>query len=166
MIILAQILGFLAEVAWLTSVQQKNKKQILICQTVANALFALQYYFLGALTAAVMSLTAFLRSSVFYYDSKKDNHTSVYSLIFFLISIIILGALTYTGLFNLIPIVVTLSYSYAIWQKNLQFSRIVFILVGLTWIYYNYRVGAYTVMVGNVFEVASGVIALIRFKKK
>lgn len=113
-----------------------------------------------------MSLTAFLRGSVFYYDSKKDNVTSVYSLLFFLISIVILGALTFTSTFNLIPIIIAFAYSYAIWQKNMQLNRIVFILAGLTWIYYNYQVGAYVNIAGNVLEVVSGIIALIRFKKQ
>ncbi len=164
--VLAQILGFLAETAWLLSIQQKEKKQILICQTVANALFAIQYFLLGALTATIISITSFLRSAVFYYDSKKDNHTSVYSLIFFLLSIAILGVLTYTNFFSLIPIIIGFSYSYAIWQKNLQFNRIVFIIAGFLWMYYNYHVGAYVVMICNSFEIISGIIALIRFKKK
>lgn len=164
--VLAQILGALAIICWVISIQQKNKQNILVCQIVANGLYAIQYYLLGALTAASMNFTSFLRSIVFYDNEKKNRKHSKFSLLFFSSAIIIFGALTYNGLFNLIPIVITLAYTYSVWQNNLFIARLVFLTAAFIWIYYNIKVGAYISIIGNVLEIISGITALIRFKNK
>ena len=95
---------------------------------------------------------------------RKDNKTSIYSLLFFILSIVILGVLTVRNYLSLIPIIITFSYSIAIWQKNMNINRIVYVGAAVLWTYYNYNVGAYVPFAGNIFEIISGTIALIRFK--
>ena len=69
------------------------------------------------------------------------------------------------GIFNLIPIIITLAYTYSVWQDNLTVTRLVFLIAAFIWIYYNIKVGAYVSIVGNMFEIISGITALIRFKR-
>lgn len=160
--LLAQVLGALAILGWIISIQQKDRKNVLICQVVANGIYAIQYYLLGAFTAAFMNFTSFIRSIVFYKNDKKQ---SLFSLILFSLTIIVLGIVSYSNTLSLIPIVITLAYTYSVWQDNLTITRYVFLIAAFIWIYYNIQVGAYISVFGNILEIISGIVALIRFKR-
>ena len=84
-------------------------------------------------------------------------------IIIFVIIVIVLGILTYDGYLSLIPIIITLFYTISSWMKDAKWIRIVFLIAAFIWIYYNYVVGAYICIIGNVFEIISGTLALIRF---
>ena len=40
-----------------------------------------------------------------------------------------------------------------------------FIIAAVLWIIYNFYIGTYTPMIGNVFEIISGLVAMYRLKK-
>lgn len=164
MFIFAQILGILAIICWISSIQQKSKEKILIYQMVANALYTFQYFLLGAFAAASMNLTSVVRCLIFYNNEKKQHHTT-HSFYIFIIIILILGILTYSSPISLIPIVITIAYTYSVWQSNLKRTRIIFIIAAIFWIYYNLKVGAYISVVGNSLEIISGIISMKRFHK-
>lgn len=165
MFILSLVFGMFAIMFWLFSVQKKEKKDILSFQLIANILYAMQYIFLGAFSAASMNITSALRCGTFYmYESKKEEIPR-YLLIIFILIILICGFLTYNGFLSLIPIIITIFYTYSAWKKNTNWIRYVFIFAALVWIYYNLSTGAYISVVGNILEIISGVISLVRFKK-
>ena len=47
----------------------------------------------------------------------------------------------------------------------MKIVRIFFVIAAFLWIVYNLHVGAVMPLIGNVFEIISGILALIRFKK-
>ncbi len=164
--LLAQILGVLAIITWVISIQQREKKNVLLCQAIANSIYGIQYFLLGAMSASFMNFISFFRSWVFYDDEKKKRNTTGSSFLFFSFIIVVFGILTYRDIFGLIPVFITLAYSYSVWQKNLTITRWIFIIAAFVWIYYNMKVGAYVTVVGNILEIISGIIALIRYKKR
>jgi len=165
MYVLAQILGVLAIICWVISIQNNNKKNILICQLLANFLYFIQYFLLNAFTASFMNLVSTIRCFVFYDDELKKNKTSKYSLVFFILIIILIGIFTFDRILSLIPILITLAYTYTSFQDNLSLTRYIFIIAAFIWIYYNFQVGAYVSICGNVLEIISGVISIIRFRR-
>jgi len=86
-----------------------------------------------------------------------------YWLWLFLILIFILGIIGYNGLLSLIPVIITTLYFISTYFNNMKVVRLVFFFCSMVWFYYNYQVGAYTALIGNVFEFTSGLIALFRF---
>ena len=86
-----------------------------------------------------------------------------------LISLIFLTLLiipfVYNSLFDLLPIIITIIYIVSTWQNDMKIVRIFFVVAAFLWIIYNLYVGAIIPLIGNVFEIISGVLALIRFKK-
>ena len=165
MFILSQIIGLLAIICWTMSIQQKNKEKILIYQMIANTLYTIQYSLLGAFSAVAMNITSAIRSIVFYSDEKENNQSKT-SCAIFIVIIIILGIITYETPISTIPILITIAYTYSVWQTNLKITRIIFIIAAIIWIYYNLKVGAYISIVGNILEIISGIISIKRFHKK
>lgn len=163
--IYAQILGGLAILFWIISVQNKKKKNIILNQMIANLLYTIQYSMLGVFSASSMNFTSTLRSLVFYQKEKNNQPISKIWLIIFLGLVIAGGIVFWDGYLSLIPIIITLFYTYSAWCKETKFLRIVFLCAAIVWIYYNYRVGAYICIIGNSLEIVSGTIALIRFKE-
>ena len=162
---IAQIIGIISVILWIYSVQNKKQHKILFFQFLANLGYAIQYLLIKAYSASAMNLSSSLRSLIFSIKRKHKKKISKLWLIFFLISIIILGIITYDGLLSLLPTIITIFYAISSWVKDVKVMRIVFILAAFGWIYYNIQVHAYAAIIGNVFEIISGFISLIRFKK-
>lgn len=165
MLIISSIFGGIAIVFWLFSIQMKSKRDILLFQVVANIFYAVQYIFINSFSAVSMNIISSLKSYIFYKYEKCGKVIPKYYLIIFLVLIIMFGVVTWNGFISLIPVIITIFYTYSAWQDNAKWIRIVFVVAALFWIYYNFSVKAYISIIGNLFEIMSGVISLFRFRK-
>ena len=158
--VLAQFLGFFAIFFWVISILFKNKSKILLSQIISNIFHIFEYLLLNGITAAITNLICLVRSIVFsIYDKQSKIILSVFLLI-----TAALGIITYTNLFNLIPIILTLLYTLTLWQNNLLIIRINFIICGIIWIFYNINIQAYTSAIGNIFEILFGCYSIYKNK--
>lgn len=170
--IYVQIFGVFALVFWCISIQMNKRKKVLILQTLANIFYSAQYFFLGAVSTAGMNLISTIRTLIFYRNDKKKKTNSIFSLMLFITLIltiwcidIILNGFKY---YEIIPVFITIAYTYATWQQNLHVLRYIFLVCAFLWIGFNLKVGAYVLVIGNVLEIISGITAISRFdiKKK
>ena len=185
--ILAQICGIVAIIVWNISIQNKKLEKILYFQFLANLLYSMEYFLLGAPIAGFMDFSSGCRCFVFYYKNKKKQPISKKWLFLFITLIIGIGILGYTSPLSLIPVFLTFFYTITSYSKTSNFTRIAFIITifytissylkkakwirivvliaAFIWIYYNYKVGAYVGIIGNIIEIISGVVSIYRFKK-
>ncbi len=164
--LLAQFIGVIAFLFFVFSIQQKDKKNILKFQLIANTCYAIQYFLLNILTAGLMNIVSLVRLGLFYYYDKKKKTCPKGILIALIILLILIGIISYDGIISLVPIIITILYTLSTYQNNLLIIRWVFVVCGFIWFIFNYSVGAYTAIVGNVFEVVSGLIAIQRIEKR
>lgn len=164
MVILAQILALFAILFWVISILLKNKKNILLMQVIANGIYGIEYLLLGAFSAASMNFLSFLRLLVYYFYALLNIKMPKWILFVFITLVLLLGIITYDGLISLLPIIITVLYTYAFWQNNLNVARIIYIVAAIIWIYYNYEVGAYVGIIGNALEIITGLISLIKYR--
>ncbi len=160
--ILSQIFGILAIIVFGISPHQKTKKKVLIVQLLANILYAIQYTLLYAFSAVVTNIIGGIKNYIYYYYEKKENKIPIKVLVIYIIIILIFGIFTFNGIYSLIPIFVSVLYGYGTWQNNLKSYRIINIVGSILWIIYNCIVGAYVGVIGNVFQLTSTIIAIIR----
>ncbi|MFR0823677.1 MAG: YgjV family protein [Clostridia bacterium] len=163
---ISYIVGTIALMVWIFSIQVKGKEKILQTQMIANILYSIQYILIGAITAGSMNLVSALRSYVFYKKQKNTNMVSTTWLFVFITIILVIAVITCRDFMSLIPIIITILYTYATWQKNTKVIRIIFLLAACIWIYYNFYIGAYVAIIGNGLEIISSIISMIRFDKK
>ncbi len=162
--LLAQIIGLIAISLWTLSIQNKRQYKILFLQAVANLMYAIEYFLLGAISAASMNFISCIRCFLFSLKRKNNEDIPQFWLIFFLFSLLLLGILSFKDYLSLIPIVITIFYTIASYMKNSNWIRIVLLVAAFIWIYYNYVVGAYVGIIGNLLEIISGIVSLIRFR--
>lgn len=161
--IFVQILGLIALIAWVSSVQLRKKSDILKLQILASIFYGLHYGFLNASSAAAVSVVSIIRLLTIYLIEKTGRKVSVPLLLLFILLLIGVGVFTYTSPLSLIPILITIGYTYGTWQQNTKVLRIIFFLCGWLWIYFNYNVGSYILIVGNAMEILSSTISFFRF---
>ncbi len=161
--IFIQILGLLALISWVSSVQLKNKTDILKLQIVASVFYCLHYGMLDAVSAAAVSVVSIIRLLTIFLIERKGRRVSIYLLVLFILLLFGVGALTYVKPLSLIPIFITILYTYATWQSNTKIIRIIFFICGWLWIYFNYNVGSYILIIGNMMEIISSTVSFFRF---
>lgn len=164
--ILAQICGFIALILTVISVQFKTKEKIVMCSVFANLVVAIQFFLLNAITGGIISIINMIRCIIFYYYKKKDKTPSIIVLIVFEIIAIISGIISWQNIWSIIPIMVTLIYTYGMWQDNIRIIRITTAIAGLGWTIYNVIVMAYIGAIQEVSQFISAIIALIKNKYK
>ena len=164
MVLLAQVLALFAILFWVISILLKNKKNILLMQVIANGIYGIEYLLLGAFSAASMNFLSFLRLLVYYFYALLNIKMPKWILFVFIALVLLFGIITYDGLISLLPIIITVLYTYAFWQNNLNVARIIYIVAAIIWIYYNYEVGAYVGIIGNALEIITGLISLIKYR--
>ena len=164
MVVLAQVLALFAILFWVISILLKNKKNILLMQVIANGIYGIEYLLLGAFSAASMNFLSFLRLLVYYFYALLNIKMPKWILFVFITLVLLFGIITYDGLISLLPIIITVLYTYAFWQNNLNVARIIYIVAAIIWIYYNYEVGAYVGIIGNALEITTGLISLIKYR--
>ena len=164
MVVLAQVLALFAILFWVISILLKNKKNLLLMQVIANGIYGIVYLLLGAFSAASMNFLSFLRLLVYYFYALLNIKMPKWILFVFITLVLLFGIITYDGLISLLPIIITVLYTYAFWQNNLNVARIIYIVAAIIWIYYNYEVGAYVGIIGNILEIITGLISLIKYR--
>ena len=160
--ILAQICGGIVLILTVISVHFKTKEKIVMCSVLANAVATAQFFLLGALTGAVISIINTIRCLVFYFFKKKDAKPSFIVLIIFEIVAVISGSISWQNMWSLIPILVTVIYTYGMWQDNIKIIRITTGLVGFGWAIYDIVVKAYVGALQETSQLVSAIVALCR----
>ncbi len=162
MFAVAQLCGFLGVIFWGLSVQQKSQSKILFIQLLANILYGIQYLLLSAYSGAAMYAIACVRTFLFYEKRKNNKDIPIYWLFIFLFITIISSILTYNGLVSLIPSAIVILYTIFMYMKDPIWIKRSFLFVPVIEITYNLIVHAYVAILGAIFELISGIIAIVK----
>lgn len=149
---------------FVASVQFKKKKNILLVQGFASMSYFIVYFILGAYSGCAIELIEQTKDFVFYFFERKDKIIPVTLLILFVGLLITASILTYDGIISLLPLIINLAYFISSYFKNPKYIRIVMLICGFIWLAYNILVGAYIIIIGNVLEIISAIISLIRYR--
>lgn len=164
--IFAQICGFIVLTLTVIGIQFKTKEKIMMCSVFANIVVAIQYFLLNAITGAIISIINAIRCIIFYLYKKKDMKPSVIVLMIFEIISVVSGVIGWQNIWSVIPIFVTVIYTYGLWQDNVKIIRITTACVGAGWALYDLVVMAYISAIQEIAQIISAVIALIRNKEE
>ena len=164
--VLAQICGVIVLILTVISVQFKTKEKIVMCFVFANLVMAIQFFLLNAMTGAIISIINTIRCIIFYYYKKKDKKPSLMILLIFEIVAIVSGMMSWQNMWSVIPIIVTVIYTYGLWQDNVKVIRVTTAIVGLGWAIYDIIVMAFVGAIQEISQFVSAMIALIKNKEE
>lgn len=164
--ILINIFTVLGVIFFIGSMQFKKKKDILLVQSFAASFYMISYFLVGAISGGITELLELIKDIVFYNYDKNKKKIPLSLLLLFISLLIIIGIIAYQGIYSIAPLIINLAYFISSYFKNPKYIRITILICAIIWIYYNFTVGTYLIIIGNIFEIISASVSLIRYKEK
>lgn len=158
------IISIIGVILFVLSIQFKEKKDILLVQIGASFAYMLSYLLLKAYSGFYIELVEQIKDYFFYNYEKRKQKIPIILLIIFISLLIIISIFTYDGFLSLLPLFINIVYFISTYFKNPKSIRISILLMAFVWIIYNYYVGAYVIIIGNIIEIISALVSLKRFK--
>lgn len=164
---LAQIMGLMASITMIISIQIKDKKNIyLMLNILAKILYGINFTLLGAYSATMTQLIGLVITIVAYGYTKKERTIPKWLIVVFIIVTLVGGIFTYDNLYSLMAIGCGITYALIITSKNMKAIRKLNILQALLWTIYDLIVCAYTACISSAFVLISTLIAIFRYDRK
>lgn len=157
-----QLIGFIGILAGVFSFQCKKHGSILFFRTLNEALFALQYFFLGAYTGMVVNLIGCVRNVIFTKLVAKGKKTTAW-IVLFSIMFIIFGISTWQGPLSILVIFAKTLSTVAYGNKNPSVVRGITFVTSTSWIIHNACVSSVAGILSDSFTMVSVIVGVIRF---
>ena len=129
---------------------------------VSEITFAIQYFIMGAYTGAWMDLVSGGRNFLFYKLVQKGKST-LPVIIGFSCLIVFLGVASWAGPLSLLPMVAKVISTVSYGMKNEKLLRYITLPSCIFWIVYNFTVGGWEAMIGDILSLGSIIIAIYKF---
>lgn len=165
MFIVAQFFGILVIIANVLSMQMKNKKQIILMFILANLFSAINFILLQSYSGAIICLFAIIQTFINKIFEKKQQVPKAVIGIYIAISII-LGAITFNSLIDILPIICSILYTITIIQDKEKNIRRISLANILLWIIYDIVCQAYTAAISDSLMTISTIVGMYRFDYK
>ncbi|MGE5473879.1 MAG: YgjV family protein [Ignavibacteriales bacterium] len=157
-----QAIGFAGLLFAVLSFQNKQRKNILLCQIIGSIFYIFHFLLLGAITGSIMNLIGAVRSYVFYNREKKWASKLIWLYIF--LFLVIIGALfTWKNNFSILPMIAMCVSTVSFWMKNPKYIRLIMLLSPPCWLTYNIVSGSIPGVMTEIFVFISLITGIIRF---
>ncbi len=165
MMILGQILGFVAVVLGFVSYQVKTAGKLLVIHTVTCLVFTLHYFLLGATPAGVLNLVGTVRNIVYRYKG-GNRYADKYAPCVFAVIMLILGVLSWEGVHSVLVVaglvINTVCMSFKD-PQNIRKSILVTSPMVLAYDAFELSVGG---MIYESVVIVSSVIGIFRYRRR
>ena len=163
--VIAQLIAVVICVVACSSYFAKKKSLYLFLQLIVNILYGAQYLLLGQLAGTVNNGISSVKYVYFIGKEKARKENTKTELLVFLALSVVLGIFAIDSWFSVIPIVTSLIYTYAIWQKSEITLRAIVIFCNVLWVIFNLCAGAYVSAVYSFAEMAFAAGTMIKLIK-
>lgn len=163
--ILAQVFGLTATLMLCLSYTVKTKKTFLFLGLVGEIAYGLTFVFVNSLGAGLIVFLSCLQSLVFFIFEKKNITPSKMLGFLFIVVFVTLGAVNFNTVYDIIPI---LTYSWctlALYNKNFNKVKVMYLLPNMLLVIYDIMVMAYANALEDGLESIVIICSLIDIKK-
>lgn len=158
------IVSILSVALYVMSVQLKKKKNILITQIFASVCYLIVYVIKGAWSGVFVELLEQIKDISFIKLEKNHKKIPMYVLSIFIFLLVFVSIIFYDGPLSLLPLLINVILFVATYFKNPKWIRYSLLVSGALWGVYNLYVGAYIIVIGNLLEVVSAIISIVKYK--
>lgn len=176
--ITAQIFGIIGMICNIIVFQQKTHKKVLAWQFFAAAVFAINYFMLGAVVGGMLNLVGALRSVVFFFK-EKTHANSVWWLVFFICAFSLSYPLSFLAfgteptlknfIIEILPVLAMIIATVSLRLGSARAVRRLGLISSPMWLTYNCfsgSIGAVASEILNLISIIVGIIRLDRRKKE
>ena len=164
--IISQIFAVLSIIFDLVAAQRRKKVDLLNMDTMAALCSSLHYAFLGAWSGLASKIITTIRNGLAAYQAKKKRKTSILLPIFFVLLYIIMGIISFSSVFSILPILAPSIYTIVIYTSDVKKIRYAVVLSNLLWLIYDIHLLSIAGIVAETIIIINGLIAIYRFRKK
>ena len=167
--IIGQILGVLGVVVLFLAYQMKDKKTLLLLQTLGIALFTTQYFMINALSGAVLNAVCLIRTIFFYLVEGKVKNEKLknYGLPFlFTVLVCVFGVFSWESWHSILVLLSLAIISFCTGACSPQNFRKSLLLTCSLALIYNVIVFSIGGMINEVTSMISALVGIIRHKKQ
>ena len=163
MVLIANIIDFLAAMLQVASGSIKNKAKILVVQTVQLLMQGVSMLLVGGITGAVNNALSCLRNYLCY----KDQLNGLWKAVIIVASVALTVCFNDQGLLGIIPVAVCTVYILLMDLKEPIAFKLLVTLSFVPWVFYHAFVGLYVAAVFDVLSVITNAVTLgIMIKEK
>ncbi|MBE7039760.1 MAG: YgjV family protein [Ruminococcaceae bacterium] len=162
---LSGLVGVIALIVALASFQQNVPKKMVIYQLIANSLFVVHFFMLGAKVGAAINLMSAVRSLIYAQTDKKWAGHPAWTVVFVVISILI-AVFLWEGWLSLLPVLGALCYTLSFRMKTSKMVRLVSLPSSPCWIVYNAIKGSIPGIITELYVIISILVGMLRFDRK
>jgi hypothetical protein len=161
----AQIIGVIATLTFIISVQCKKKHHILMFVMANAALAALSFVLLGAWSGMMTNLLSLVPTIFAYHLDRKAKKSHTLMAVPFLALVLAGWSFTYSNAFDFLALFGTSVYVISLFQSEGNSIRQLLIANQIAWTTYNVISKLYSGAFFGVCFLISDIIALYRFRK-
>lgn len=159
--IIAQGVGIIATVVQICSYQSKSNRGLFCAQGIAGFLFSVNFFLLGAYTAAVINLLNILRSVLMAYG---ERHRRVIIPIIMCSVYSVAVGFTYESWFSLLLLIVQIGGTISMWSADGAVIRIYQLFAcSPVWLINNIITFSIGGIITETFSIVSIIISIIRY---
>ena len=162
---LAQILSIIGMVLTIVSFQMKTRNQIILFQTAGSAFYLVSFLLLGKWAPVCLNVVFLLRNFLCYFKTDKKWAQHKIWLPVLLASVIVAGMIGFGSWWDLLPVIGSVFGTVAMYMKNENMLRLLKLGDSPCWLIYNCTVPSVGGIIGEIFNITSIIIGLIRYKK-
>ena len=159
-----QILGIISACLTLASYQMREKKTIMLFQTIATAFTGISFFFLGALSGFALNIVCLVRNGVFSVVDTKKSYSRWLGVLFAVI-MIIFGVISYQYWYSLLITIALVINSIFISLDSPQTLRKSILLTSSLVLAYNVIVFSIGGIANEAVGLISAIIGLYRYGK-
>lgn len=164
--IIKYVTSILGVIFFIISPLMKKKKYILMSQMGAALFYMINYIIIGATSGWLIEIVEEIKDFIIIKYEEHNKKVPIVLLITFIISLFVITIIAYNGISSIAPLVINIAYFISTYFKNPKYIRYTMFICAFIWMYYNYSVGAYIFIVGNVFEAIFALISINKYKNK
>lgn len=158
---IAQAIGIVAAAISISSFQFKNNKILFSMRAVASILFVVNYFLIGAMTAAILNAINIACMLLMLYG---ERHRHIAIPIGISAAYIIAVCFTYEGILSILLLVAQLACVISLWTADgLKIRLAQFFIASPIWLVNNIIVFTVGGIITEVFVLVSVVVSVIRF---
>lgn len=161
-LIIGNIIALLASIVMVVVGYLKDKKKILITQTIQIGLFVISNLVLGGITGAIINVISGVRNILCY----KEKLNKIAIIILIVISITFSFAFNNLGLIGLLPLASTVLYTLFMNTKDVIKFKVLILSTCVLWAIYDIFIKSYTSACFDIMTILTSIISMIQIKQK
>ena len=157
-----QIIAIIAAGLEVVAVQRAKRKNILLWFILSDIAFAISYVLFGLKSAAVIVCIDTIITIINYRLSLKNKKINKILGAFFIIIAISTSIYTYETIWDILPVVSSVTYTLSVMQVKEKNIRLLIFINLISWLTYDIKGKAYVTVVTDTCSLASTIAGIIR----